>query len=66
LLGFFGDGRAFLLVGEVGGDGFDFGGGAVLLEVGEEVVHVLLFFLDVMQQKIGAFVCAGKDSAKLG
>lgn len=69
LLGLFRDGMAFLLVAQVGGDGFKFRGGAVGLEVLGEVVHVLLFFLDIVQEEGSAFVGTAGDvsfAASLG
>lgn len=50
LLGLFGDGRAFFLVAQIRGNCFKLGRGAVFLEVGSEVVHVLLLLLDVVQE----------------
>ena len=48
-LGLFGEGLTFFLVGKVGRDRVDLSRGAVLLEVRNEIVHVLLFFLDIVQ-----------------
>lgn len=56
-----GDGVAFFLVAQVGRDGVELRRGAVVLEVFREVVHVLLLFLDVVQEERSTFVGAARD-----